>query len=84
MFCPLTVSDTLTLNWYYCPFCSPDATLEEALSWKVTVPVTAYLLLLPLYPLYCSVQCSDPPLTGSLVVTLTDVLLKESIDTTLI
>ena len=33
--CPLTESDTLTLNWYCCPSCSPDTTPEEALAGKV-------------------------------------------------
>ena len=32
---PLIRSDTLTLNWYCCPSCSPDTTPEEALAGKV-------------------------------------------------
>ena len=26
---PLTLSVTVTLNWYCCPACSPDTTLER-------------------------------------------------------
>ena len=43
--CPLTVNDTLTLNWYCCPSCSPDTTPEEALAGKVTVPELTCLFL---------------------------------------
>ena len=43
-------SDTLTLNWYCSPSCSPDTTPQETLAGKVTVPETTCLLLLPLPP----------------------------------
>ena len=36
----LILSATLTLNWYWRPSCSPDTTPEEALTGKVSVPLT--------------------------------------------
>ena len=61
----LTVSDTLTLNRYYCcPFCSPDTTpelggtrCESHCSQDYLSPPTMHYL----HSLYCSVQCSSPP-----------------------
>ena len=37
---PLTLSVTVTLNWYWRPSCSPDTTPEEELAGKVSVPLT--------------------------------------------